>query len=33
MVCLVIKKGRTKDEIPLMPYSHKDIAYRVSSFI
>ena len=33
IVSLIIKKGRTKDEIPLLPNSHKDIVYRVLSFI
>ena len=32
MICLVIKKGRTKNEIPLVRYSHKDIAYHVLSY-
>ena len=33
MVSLVIKKGRTKDEIPLVLYSHKDIIYSVATYV
>ena len=33
MVSLVIKKGRTKDEIPLVPHSHKDIAYCIALYV
>lgn len=33
MICLVIKKGRTKDEIPLVSHSHKDITYRIALYI
>ena len=32
IILLVIEKGRTKDENPLVTQSHKDIAQRISSF-
>jgi len=35
MVCLVIKKGRTKSQnpIPLVRHSHKDIAYCIALYV
>jgi serine/threonine-protein phosphatase 6 regulatory ankyrin repeat subunit B len=32
MVSLVIKKGRTKDEIPLVPYAQRETIYHIASF-
>ena len=33
MISLVIEKGRTKNGIPLMSHSHKDIYYCVASYV